>query len=138
MATDNKTILEKVKMRVQRSPDSVFLRREFNDLGGSTQVGLALKKLVENETLIRVGYGIYVRTYVSKYTDKRLPEKSLPEVAKTVLAKLGYEVGMTKAELDYNNRLSTQVPTGRVIAVKGRFSRNLQYNGYSIHYEKCP
>ncbi len=131
-------IFNKVKMRVQRSRSAVFLRREFNGLGGRTQVGVALKKLGDQGIVVRFGYGIYVRTYVSKYSDKRVPEKSLPEAAKIVLTKLGYTVGMTKAEIEYNNRLSTQIPTGRVIAIKGRFSRNLQYNGYAIHYEKLP
>ena len=35
----------------------------------------------------------------------------------------------------YNSGQTTQVPTGRVIAVKGRVSRKMAYDGKSIKYQ---
>ena len=36
----------------------------------------------------------------------------------------------------YNEGTSTQVPTGRVIGVKGRFSRKIRYGGQNIVFER--
>jgi hypothetical protein len=36
---------------------------------------------------------------------------------------------------DYNAGRTTQVPTGRLIAIKGRVSRKIGYNGSYINFE---
>ena len=132
---NNKTVLYKVKMRVKRSRDPVFLRREFNELGSRTQVGTALKELVKNGILTKIGYGIYARNRISRYTKQTIPEQSVPDLAKIALRKLGYELALTEAEYLYDQNVSTQVPTGRRIAVKGKVSRRIGCNGKNIYIE---
>ncbi len=133
MAIKN-TLMGRISYRVKRNSDSVFLREDFNDIGGYDQVGRILRALVNNGDLIKLGYGLYARTKASSITGNRIPEKNLQNLAVEALKKL--KVGTVSTELtkEYNSGLSTQVPTGRLIAVDKRFSRKIGYDGKSISY----
>jgi hypothetical protein len=48
---------------------------------------------------------------------------------------MGVEVVPTKAELDYNNKLTTQVPNGFIIGVNKRVSRNISFGKAVIRFE---
>ncbi len=126
----------RISYRVKRSASRVFLRADFLDLGGYDQVGRALAGLARKGALIKLGYGLYTRTRVSSLTGKRVPEKSLPSLAVEAMEKLGIEVAPTRAEKEYNAGISTQVPTGRLVAVKSRISRKIGYDGKYINYER--
>lgn len=130
------TLEGKISYRVKRSGDAVFVRDDFSDLGGYDQVGRILRQLVKDGLLLSLGYGIYARARKSSVTGNVIPEKSLPELSEDALKKLGVKVVPTRAERAYNEGLSTQVPTGRVIGVKGRVSRKISYNGTSIAFER--
>lgn len=127
----------RIQYRVKRASDGVFLRGDFSDLSGYDQVGRALAGLVRKGILIRLGYGLYARAKVSSLTGKRMPERSLPSLAVEAMGKLGIKVGSTQAEKDYNAGVSTQVPTGRLVAVKGRISRKIGYDGKYINYDRA-
>ncbi len=130
-----KTLESKIRYRVTRCKDSVFTPRDFFDLSDRDQVGRVLRKLVADQVLIKLGYGLYARTRTSSLTGKVIPEKSLPELAKEALTKLGIPVVQASGEKEYNRGNTTQVPTGRVIGVKGRVSRKIGYNGKYITLE---
>ena len=133
-----RTVEDSIERRIKRSGRRVYLRQDFSDLGGYSQVGRALKRLVEREVLLHMGYGLYARTRRSVIDGEPIPEKPLPELAREAVERLGHEVVPTKAETDYNERRSTQVPTGRVIGVRGRVSRKISRNGNRIQYERQP
>ena len=135
MAIKN-TLEDKITYRVKRSAESVFVRKDFADLGSYHQVGRVLHQLVQKGLLISIGYGLYARAKQSILSGKIVPETPLPELAEVALRKLGVKVIPTKAQRDYNNRISTQVPTGRVIGVQGRISRKIGYNTIYVSYEK--
>ena len=61
MAIKN-TLEGKMTYRIKRSEASVFLCRDFEDLGGYDQVGRVLRQLVQKELLINIGYGLRVLT----------------------------------------------------------------------------
>jgi len=61
----------------------------------------------------------------SPITGELVPVVPLPELAKEVLTRLGNKTAPSCMEKDYNTGKTTQVPTGRVIAVKGRISRKI-------------
>ena len=136
MATKN-TLEGKITYRVKRSADSVFVREDFADLGSYHQVGRILRHLVQKELLIRIGYGLYARTRQSILSNDKVPEKSLQELAREALKKLGVKVIPTKFERLYNSGRSTQVPTGRVIGVQGRITRKIGYKMNYLSYEEC-
>jgi hypothetical protein len=130
------TLEGKITYRVKRSRTPVFVRDDFKDIGGYDQVGRILRELVKKELLISLGYGTYARSRRSSVSGAVVPEKPLPELAKELLEKLGVKVVPSSAERAYNSGKSTQVPTGRVIGVKGRIVRRIGYDGNYITFEK--
>lgn len=130
------TLEGKITYRVKRSRTPVFVRDDFKDIGGYDQVGRILRGLVKKELLISLGYGTYARSRRSNISGAVVPEKPLPELAKELLKKLGVKVVPSSAEKAYNSGKSTQVPTGRVIGVKGRIVRRIGYKGRYISFEK--
>ncbi len=130
------TLEGKIAYRIKRSKVSVFVRDDFKDIGGYDQVGRILRGLVKKERLITLGYGAYARSRKSSVSGAIVPEKSLPELARDLLNKLGVETFSSSAEQVYNSGESTQVPTGRVIGVKDRIVRRIGYNGRYISFEK--
>ena len=104
------TLREKIEHRIARKKgDDVFLTREFKKLGGEDQVLRALRKLVDDGRLVRLGYGVYGRAVMSRLSGK--PMLYSPEgfsgVARQALDKLGVEWEPTEAERAYNEGRST-------------------------------
>lgn len=130
------TLESKIAYRVKRSKSPVFVRDDFKDIGGYDQVGRILRGLVKKDILVSLGYGTYARSKKSSVSGRVVPERPLPELAKELLKKLGVKVVSSSAERAYNSGLSTQVPTGRVIGVKGRIARRIGYNGRYVSFEK--
>ena len=131
-----KTLKSKVKYRISRSKASVFTPRDFFDLSERDQVGRVLRQLVSEGILIKFGQGLYAKAKRSSLTGKLIPIQPLPLLAKEALTKkLNVKVVASEAQQRYNSGRTTQVPTGRVIAVKGRVSRKMAYDGKSISYQ---
>lgn len=130
------SLKSRVKYRISRSKEAVFVPKDFFDLSGRGQVGRVLKQLTAEDVLIKFGQGLYAKARRSSLTGRVIPVKPLPDLAEEALRdKLGVEV-MTALEVErYNSGLSAQVPTGRVIAVRGRVSRKMSYDGKSIKYQ---
>ena len=131
----NKTLESKILARIVRKKESVFLRNDFFDLGGYDQVGRALKYLADDNKLVRIGYGLFAKAKVSSLTGEIIPVSNLPNLAKEALGRLGVTVMPSKAETEYNEGRSTQIPTGRLIGVKNRINRKISFKGASIKYE---
>jgi hypothetical protein len=127
---------DKIMLRIDLKKDTVFLRNDFKDLGGYDQVGRELRKLVREGKIIKIGYGLYAKAEVSPFNGELIPQKNLPALAKEALQRLGIETTATTYEKNYNMGKSTQVPTGRVIAVKGRVVRKIGYGGTYVSYER--
>ncbi|HVY92086.1 MAG TPA: DUF6088 family protein [Bryobacteraceae bacterium] len=123
-----RTLKEKIEARIaRRRGDDVFLTREFRDLGGEDQVLRALRRLVREQRLVRLGYGVYGRAIISSLSGKPVlyARDGFAGAARQALTKLGVAWEPTQAERAYNEARSTQIPVNPVIRVKGRFSRRL-------------
>lgn len=131
----SKTLREKVWCRVKRAKEPVFLTNDFSDLSSSIQVCRVLSALCKELLLIRLGKGIYVKTKKSCLTGRIVPVVNIIDAAKIALIKLGVKVLPSSAEIAYNTRRSTQVPTGRVIGVNKKVTRKIKFNGCCIGYE---
>ena len=94
-----------------------------------------MKYLADDNKLIRIGYGLFAKAKVSSLTGETIPFSNLPSLAKEALGRLGVTVMPSKAETDYNEGRSTQIPTGRLIGVKNRINRKISFKGASIKYE---
>ncbi|MDN5753060.1 MAG: hypothetical protein L0H15_07240, partial [Nitrosospira sp.] len=126
----------KVSARIARKNNAVFVRKDFEDLGGYDQIGRILRQLATAGKLVRIGYGLYAKAKRSTLTGTVVPILPLPTLAKEALGRLGVEIGTSQLEKNYNASITTQVPTGRKIAIKGRVSRKIGYNGAYASYER--
>ncbi|MBK7362134.1 MAG: hypothetical protein IPJ01_07520 [Micavibrio sp.] len=132
-----KNLESKIRYRIKRNSSSVFIPKDFFDLSDRDQVGRVLRILIDEGILIKIGQGLYARTKISSLTGKPIPEKSLPELAREALKKLGVRIEDSSFDKEYDKGTSTQVPTGRVIAIKGRTSRKIGYGGNYITLERA-
>jgi len=134
-----KTLRDKIESRIARKQhDSVFLTREFTRLGGEDQVLRALRGLVHDGRLVRLGYGVYGRAVPSSLSGRPMlySPNGFIGAARQALDKLGVEWEPTESERAYNEGRSTQVPVNPVVRVRGRFNRHLRYGGTELVVER--
>ena len=128
----------RVMKRITRKRGDVFLRADFRDLGGYDQVGRALRLLVNKGKLLKIGQGIYTRAVKSPFDGAPAPVKGLRALVKEALGRLGVESApTTRFEQAYNSGQTTQVPSGRVVAVRKRVRRKIGYNGIFVSFERA-
>ncbi len=132
------SLRRKIAARIERSKDSVFLPREFAKLGGEDQVLRALRQLVREGQLLRLGYGVYGRAVRSRLSGEPtlFSENGFLGAARQALTKLGVPWEPTAAERAYNESRSTQVPVNPVVRVKSRFSRRLRNGKLELQIER--
>src|SRR6266571_3738552 len=134
-----KTLRERIESRIARKRgEDVFLTREFRDLGGEDQVLRALRRLVREKRLVRLGYGVYGRAVISRLSGQPMlySPNGFIGAARQALDKLGVAWEPTESERAYNEGRSTQVPVNPVVRVKGRFRRHLRYGSSELVLER--
>ena len=127
----------RVMKRIDRKRGDVFLRSDFSDLGGYDQVGRALRQLVNKGKLLKIGQGLYTRAAESPFDGTPAPIKGLYSLTAEALGRLGVESAPTRFEQAYNAGKTTQVPAGRVIAVRKRVRRKIGYKGIFMSFERA-
>lgn len=125
----------KIQYRIKRSKRSVFMISDFSDLSDPNQIGRVFRTLVKKQLVVKIGHGVFAKAKISSVTQKVIPVKDLPTLGIEIVKKLGLQTVQTEYEKAYQEGLSTQVPTGRVIGVKGRISRKIGFNGRYIIYK---
>lgn len=132
------TLEQKVLQRIRKMRRNVFLRADFDDLAGYDQIGRALKALVQNGVLLKLGHGIYVRAQISPFTGAPAPVAGIKRIAEEALRRLNIPVTSSSYEAAYNAGETTQVPTGRVIGVRKRVRRRLGFGNVNVVLERAP
>ena len=86
-----RTLREKIGERIARQRGDVYLTREFRDLGGEDQVLRALRGMVRDGQLVRLGYGVYGRAETSRLSGKPMlaARGGFIDAARQALNKLG-------------------------------------------------
>jgi len=132
-----KTLRQRIEGRIARKGDTAFLTREFTDLSDERQVLRALRQLVDEGKLVRLGYGVYAKTEISPLTHQpMLAGDGFGPVARQVLDKLNVAWEPTVAERAYNEGRSTQVPMTPKVRLRGRFARKLSYKTMELAFER--
>lgn len=133
-----RTLRDKIEERLARRRDDVFLTREFRDLGGEDQVLRALRELVKDGHLLRLGYGVYGRAETSRITGRPMLAASggFIDAARQALDKLGVPWEQTEWQRAYNEGRTTQVPINPAVRVKSRFARHLRYQDMELRLER--
>jgi hypothetical protein len=130
------TVETRLARRMERKRGDVFLRSDFSDLGGYDQVGRALRQMVRDQRLLKIGYGLYARAVKSPFGDTLVPPKGLSTL-REALKRLGIETMPSQLTEAYNAGRATQVPTGRVVGVRRRVRRKIGYNGIALSFERA-
>jgi hypothetical protein len=125
---------------VQRSiaarSGEVVLRRDLVRFGSAAQVSRALKQLVADGRLVRIGTGVYAKAKPGPLSGIPMARQPLGALAAETFDRLGISWQLGAAQRRYNERLTTQVPwrttfdTGR-----RRISRRLQIGKRVVVYE---
>src|SRR5260370_7896919 len=105
MRDRKKTLRERMEERIARKRgDDVFLPREFRDLGGEDQVLRALRLLVREKRLVRLGYGVYGRAVVSRLSGAPIlySQNGFLGAARKALPKLGVPWDPSEPHPTYN------------------------------------
>jgi hypothetical protein len=130
------SIGDRIARRVTRSKRNVFLRRDFGEFGSYDAVGRALRQAIRAGKLIQIGYGLYAKAAISPFSGKPAPVVGIKRLAVEALGRLGKSVDPSSFDRAYNSGRSTQVPTGRTLAVKDRVVRRIGYDGNYVVFER--
>jgi hypothetical protein len=130
------TIADAIERKVRRSSRNVFLRCDFETLGSYDAVGRALRQKTDDGRLVQIGYGLYAKAEQSPFNGKAAPVIGIKKLATEALGRLGKKVATSDFEDSYNRGRSTQVPTGRTIAVEDRVRRRIGYDGNYVVLER--
>lgn len=130
-----KILEDRIADRIARSKGEVFMRKDFNDIADYDQVGRSLRQLVAKGKIVKIGYGLYAKAGVSPLSNRTVPRRGLRDLATEALKKLKVEVAPSSYDQAYNEGRTSQIPTGRVIGVKGRVARKIGYDGKYVTFE---
>ena len=130
------TLLERVIRRVAKKKVEVLVPDDFRDLGGRHQVHRALKQLVDNGKLVRIGYGLYCRTRKSSLTGKPVLAVGFFTAAQSALDRLGVPWALSRGEVAFLEGRSDQIPANAVLCVHRRFRRRIAYRTMELRLEK--
>jgi hypothetical protein len=137
MARPN-SLQTRIENRIAESREYVFLTREFTDLSGRRQVLRALRKIVAEGRLVRLGCGVYGLASASSPSER--PVLFHPHgfigAARTALTKLGVKWEPTERELAYQEGRSSEMPAVAAVRIKRRFSRRLRYGQTELVIER--
>jgi len=129
-----------VKERMVRSialrKSEVVLRGDFESMGSASQVSRALKALIEDGKIIRLGYGIYAKARPSVLSGKPVARVSLAQLGQEALQKLGVTVQLGRAQAAYAAGKTTQIPVRTTFNTgQRRITRKITVGISTIRYE---
>lgn len=122
--------------RIKQITTNVVLREDIEDMGSSRQISRCFKDLVEMGELVKIGYGIYAKAYVSETLNKPVIQGGFGQACKEALTKKGVKWEPGSAEQAYNAGLSTQIPVRTIIQLKSRYRGHLSYGNRKLIVEK--
>lgn len=129
-------LVMRIKLSIVKRKSDVFLKKEFNSMGSEAQVSRALRHLVDEGLVVRVGVGIYAKAKLSVISKQPIPVRPVSVLAPQVLTKLGVAVYPSKLTREYNRGATTQIPSDNVVNTgPRRITRRLGFGNQSIVYE---
>ena len=130
-------IEERMKRSVAKRKDDVFIRGDFAKLGSEAQVTRALRRLVLNGTIVKLGVGVYAKAKKSVLSGRAIPIKPIGVLAPLALRKMGVKVYPSQLTREYNAGTTTQIPAGNILNTGSRrINRKLSFGNQIIVYEK--
>ncbi len=87
---------------IQNSPGNVILRREIKDMGSPSQINRCIRALIDAKELVKIGHGVYAKSYISKYVNKPIIKGGADAAWLEALTKLGVQWELGSAAQAYN------------------------------------
>jgi hypothetical protein len=137
MARPN-SLQSKIEKRIAESREYVFLTREFTDLSGRRQVLRALRKIVSEGRLARLGCGVYGLAFPSGLSERPMlfHPHGFIGAARTALTKLGVAWEPTEREVAYQEGRTSELPEVPAVRIRRRFSRRLSFGQTELVVER--
>ena len=126
-------VLEKIRLKI---PGTIVLRKDIEAMGSPRQISRCFKDLVEMGELIKIGYGVYAKAYISKTLNKPVIQGGFGQACKEALNKKGVQWEPGSAEQAYNAGQSTQVPVRTIVQLKSRYRGRLSYGNRKLIMDK--
>ncbi|WP_299141031.1 S-adenosylhomocysteine hydrolase [uncultured Vibrio sp.] len=107
------TAVERVYQKIKRSRRYVFERKDFDGFASYDQIGRALRQLVKQGELIKLGYGLYTKARMNSLTDRPMPTNpgGSDALMREILKMKGVDFEMDKLSLQSLSGKSTQIPS---------------------------
>jgi Family of unknown function (DUF6088) len=129
-------LFERMKRAIALRKDDVFLRAEFADMASVAQVSRALRRLIEDGIIVKLGVGVYAKAKKSVLSGNPIPVRPLEVLAPLALEKMGVELCVSQNVAEYNAGRTTQIPAGNVINTgERRITRKLVFGQQRVTYE---
>lgn len=129
------TLVSKIEDRIKDYEGQVILFRDISELSDKTQVSRALRQLVGQGKLIKLGYGVFTKARYSERLKKPVVENNLKTIFLEALTRLNIKWELGKFDQDYNAGRSTQVPAFTSVKLKSRLRRDISYGNLRLRYE---
>ncbi len=130
----------RVEQRIEAIEGNVVLRSDLENLGGERQLTYALKKLIADNKIVRVSSGVYTKVKTFEWKGETTTLLKSPNgftgMVRETLDRLDVTWLPSRAEEDYNNDKSTQVPVRFILRLKSRFRRKIAYKNMIFEFEK--
>lgn len=132
------SLKQQVEQQINSAKQDVFLRADFEQLGGYDQVGRALRELVADGKLLKIGYGLYAKSRISSITGKPMLASvgGFKAVSEQALERLGVAWQPSDELVRYNKGETTQVPVNAKVIVKRRFNRKISLRNMQLQVEQ--
>lgn len=129
------TFRENLLARINAMTETIILRKDLHDLGSPRQVSRALKDLVNDKEIVKLGYGVYAKAELSDYLDRPMIQAGFSTACIEALNRLGVDWEPSQASKDYHLGKSQQVPARFEVRLKSRFRRQLSYGSRTLRIE---
>lgn len=129
-----------VKQRMIRSialrKGEVVMRADFKSMGSESQISRALKILIAEGFIVRLGYGVYAKARPSSLSGKPVPRACLEELAQEALIKMGVSPTLGSAQAAYAEGRSPDVPIHACFNTGNKnISRKITVGRRTVRYE---
>lgn len=131
------SVKDRIARSITRRKGEVVLRSEFANMGSDSQIGRALRQLIAQGKIVRLGYGVYAKARPSVLSGRPVPRSDLASLAVEALRKLGVEPQLGRAQADYANGRTTQIPVRTCFNVgQRRITRKITIGKRSVDFER--
>lgn len=107
------TAAECIYQKIKRSRRYVFERKDFDNVASYDQVGRALRQLVKQGELMKIGYGLYTKATLNSLTGKPMPTHpgGTDALIREILKMKGVNFEMDSLSWQSLSGQSTQIPS---------------------------